>query len=83
MWQTDSWRNFTAKFIPIYDDRDHLAEVEKTLRGFPPLVFAGEVRSLKRSLADVADGNGFLIQGEIVLKVFLNFMRIIYVTRFE
>ena len=63
MWQTDSWRNFTAKFIPIYDDRDHLAEVEKTLRGFPPLVFAGEVRSLKRSLADVADGNGFLIQG--------------------
>ena len=63
MWQTDSWRNFTGKFIPDYADKDHLAEVEKALRGFPPLVFAGEVRSLKRSLADVAEGNGFLIQG--------------------
>ena len=63
MWQIDSWRNFSAKFIPDYADRDHLAEVEKTLRSFPPLVFAGEVRSLKRSLADVAEGNGFLIQG--------------------
>ena len=63
MWQTDSWRNFTVKFIPDYPDRDHLTEVEKTLQGFPPLVFAGEVRSLKRSLADVAEGNGFLLQG--------------------
>jgi len=62
-WQTDSWRNFTAKHIPDYPDGDHLAEVEKTLQGFPPLVFAGEVRSLKRSLADVAEGNGFLLQG--------------------
>ena len=32
-WQTDSWRNFTAKHIPDYPDGDHLAEVEKTLQG--------------------------------------------------
>ena len=63
MWQTDSWRNFTAKHIPDYPDQNHLSEVEKTLGNFPPLVFAGEVRSLKRSLADVAEGNGFLLQG--------------------
>ena len=62
-WQTDGWRNFTAKHIPDYPDRDHLAKVEKTLQGFPPLVFAGEVRSLNRSLADVTEGNGFLLQG--------------------
>jgi len=63
MWQPNSWRNFTAKHIPEYPDKDHLSEVEKTLGNFPPLVFAGEVRSLKRSLADVAEGNGFLLQG--------------------
>ena len=63
MWQTNSWRNFTAKHIPDYPNKNHLAEVEKTLGNFPPLVFAGEVRSLKRFLADVSEGNGFLLQG--------------------
>ena len=63
MWQTDSWRQYKAKHIPKYPDMDHLADVEKTLKDFPPLVFAGEVRSLKKSLADVAEGGGFLLQG--------------------
>ena len=63
MWQTDSWRKYKAKHIPKYPDMDHLADVEKTLKDFPPLVFAGEVRSLKKSLADVAEGRGFLLQG--------------------
>jgi len=63
MWQTDSWRQYKAKHIPKYPDKDHLADVEKTLKDFPPLVFAGEVRSLKKSLADVAEGRGFLLQG--------------------
>ena len=63
MWQTNSWRDFTAKHIPKYPNKNHLREVETTLANFPPLVFAGEVRSLKRSLADVSEGNGFLLQG--------------------
>ena len=63
MWQTDSWRKYKAKHIPKYPDMDHLADVEKTLKDFPPLVFAGEVRSLKKSLADVAEGKCFLLQG--------------------
>ena len=63
MWQTNSWRQYKAKHIPKYPDMDHLADVEKTLKDFPPLVFAGEVRSLKKSLADVAEGRGFLLQG--------------------
>ena len=73
MWQTNSWRNFTAKHIPNYPDQDHLREVEKTLKDFPPLVFAGEVRSLKRSLADVAQGNGFLLQGGDCAESFTEF----------
>tara|TARA_B100001750_G_scaffold114597_1_gene90448 strand:+ start:1690 stop:3033 length:1344 start_codon:yes stop_codon:yes gene_type:complete len=73
MWKTNSWRNFNAKHIPNYPDQDHLREVEKTLKDFPPLVFAGEVRSLKRSLADVAQGNGFLLQGGDCAESFTEF----------
>ena len=62
-WKTDSWKKFSVKHLPDYPDKKHLEEVEKTLSNFPPLVFAGEVRSLKQSLADVSEGNGFLLQG--------------------
>src|SRR5690606_11759420 len=34
-----------------------------TLATFPPLVFAGEARNLKRQLARVAAGEAFLLQG--------------------
>ena len=48
-WKTDSWRNYKAKYIPAYPDQQKLTETEDTLNSFPPLVFAGEVRSLKNS----------------------------------
>ena len=63
MWQLDSWKKYKAKHIPDYKDPQHLNRVLETLKGFPPLVFAGEVRSLSNSLAEVAEGNGFLLQG--------------------
>ena len=63
MWQLDSWKKYKAKHIPDYKDPEHLIRVLETLKGFPPLVFAGEVRSLSNSLAEVAEGNGFLLQG--------------------
>lgn len=40
-----------------------LAAVEEKLASFPPLVFAGEADRLRRSLADVAEGRAFLLQG--------------------
>ena len=62
-WNMDSWRNHQAKHIPVYPDQGKLKEIENILKGFPPLVFAGEVRSLKNSLSEVAEGNAFLLQG--------------------
>ena len=62
-WKFDSWREYKAKHIPTYPNPDELKETENTLKGFPPLVFAGEVRSLKNSLSEVSDGNAFLLQG--------------------
>jgi 3-deoxy-7-phosphoheptulonate synthase len=63
-WTPSSWRSKPAKHIPTdYPDAEALARVEQTLRAYPPLVFAGEARSLKAKLADVAAGKAFLLQG--------------------
>lgn len=63
-WTPSNWRKKPAKHIPDdYPDPDHLADVEKTLSGYPPLVFAGEARRLKKRLGQVALGEAFLMQG--------------------
>src|SRR3990170_8695005 len=62
-WTPDSWRKFPVVQVPDYADVQKLAVVEKRLAGFPPLVFAGEARKLKRKLARVAEGKAFLLQG--------------------
>ena len=63
-WNPASWRAKTAKHIPEdYPDLEALTRVEQTLRGMPPLVFAGEARRLKSLLGDVAAGRAFLLQG--------------------
>jgi 3-deoxy-7-phosphoheptulonate synthase len=62
-WTPDSWRKKPIVQVPDYPDAGALAEVEKTLASYPPLVFAGEARSLKKSLARVAAGEAFLLQG--------------------
>ncbi|GGY51135.1 class II 3-deoxy-7-phosphoheptulonate synthase [Parvularcula lutaonensis] len=64
MWHPSSWRAKPAKHIPDdYPDPAALEAVEKELASYPPLVFAGEVRSLKERLAAVSRGEAFLLQG--------------------
>src|SRR4029077_8991806 len=62
-WTPDSWRNKPIMQVPDYPDRQALDDVEKQLATFPPLVFAGEARALKKALARVAAGEAFLLQG--------------------
>jgi 3-deoxy-7-phosphoheptulonate synthase len=62
-WSPDSWRHQPIVQVPDYPDAKALAEVEALLASFPPLVFAGEARNLKRALAQVAAGQAFLLQG--------------------
>jgi 3-deoxy-7-phosphoheptulonate synthase len=47
--------------------------VEERLRSFPPLIFAGEARSLRHRLAEVAAGRGFLLQGGDCAESFADF----------
>jgi 3-deoxy-7-phosphoheptulonate synthase len=62
-WSPDSWRSKPILQVPEYRDSDALTAVEERLATFPPLVFAGEARDLKRALGQVAEGRGFLLQG--------------------
>ncbi len=62
-WTPDSWRTKPIRQVPSYPDEEALREVEARLASFPPLVFAGEARKLRRKLARVAEGKGFLLQG--------------------
>ncbi len=62
-WTPDSWRQKPAEQIPAYADAAALSAVEKELASFPPLVFAGEARALKKALAEVAAGRAFMLQG--------------------
>jgi len=63
IWTPDSWRDFPIKQQPIYEDQKKLKRIEKELASYPPLIFAEEARRLKTKLADVANGNAFLLQG--------------------
>ena len=74
-WNPDSWKQdaFVAKHLPHYEDAAELADAERVLAGFPPLVFAGEARALKSKLADVAAGNAFLLQGGDCAESFAEF----------
>src|SRR5260370_38491355 len=62
-WTPEGWRNKPIIQMPEFPDQASLAEVEKQLATFPPLVFAGEARNLTKALGKVAAGNAFLLQG--------------------
>ncbi len=62
-WAPDSWTRAEARQLPTYTDAVALDAATDTLATFPPLVFAGEARNLTASLAEVAAGRGFLLQG--------------------
>ena len=72
-WSPDSWRSRPIRQAPVYPDAARLAETEDKLRRYPPLVFAGEARRLKASLAQVADGRAFVLQGGDCAESFSDF----------
>ncbi|KAK4783401.1 hypothetical protein SAY86_007775 [Trapa natans] len=62
-WTLESWKLKKALQLPEYPNATELESVLKTIESFPPIVFAGEARSLEERLADAAMGNAFLLQG--------------------
>ena len=72
-WTPDSWRAKPILQVPDYPDQAALERVEETLSHYPPLVFAGEARALKESLAEVSEGKAFLLQGGDCAESFAEF----------
>ena len=62
-WSKSAWRAKERIQMPEYPDSAALNAVEAQLANFPPLVFAGEARELKRRLGEAAQGRAFLLQG--------------------
>ncbi len=72
-WSPSSWRMRPARQMPTYPDAAALVAVEARLRHFPPLVFAGEARDLRRMLGEVSAGRAFLLQGGDCAESFAEF----------
>ncbi|GGC96984.1 class II 3-deoxy-7-phosphoheptulonate synthase [Halopseudomonas salina] len=72
-WTPDSWRSKPIIQQPVYPDANALAQVEQTLAGYPPLVFAGEARELRKQFAEVTQGRAFLLQGGDCAESFAEF----------
>ncbi len=72
-WSPNSWRNKPIVQQPEYSDQASLEQVEQSLSAMPPLVFAGEIRALRSQLAEVANGNAFLLQGGDCAESFAEF----------
>ena len=72
-WSPNSWRKLPIRQQPNWPDEAALGRVEDKLKSFPPLVFAGEARSLKAQLGEVAEGRAFLLQGGDCAESFAEF----------
>ncbi len=72
-WTPSSWRDFPIKQQPSYEDQEALKRVEAELGSYPPLIFAGEARTLKAKLAKVGRGEAFLLQGGDCAESFADF----------
>ena len=59
----DNYRNLPAAQQPTWTDEVKLQAAREELAVLPPLVFAGEVDTLRSRLAAAAEGKAFLLQG--------------------
>ena len=73
VWTPSSWSALPAEQQPEWPDEAALKEVLEELRVLPPLVFAGEARSLQSALARVEKGEAFLLQAGDCAEAFGDF----------
>ncbi len=68
----DNYLKLEAKQQPTWADTQVLEQVKKELSVQPPLVFAGEVDTLRERLAQAARGEAFLLQGGDCAETFVD-----------
>ncbi len=62
-WSPESWKSKELVQQATYPDEAALNDVLAELHALPPLVTSWEVNSLKKQLAEAAEGKRFLLQG--------------------
>jgi 3-deoxy-7-phosphoheptulonate synthase len=75
-WSPSSWRAAPAAQQPAWPSEEVVEAVRARLAAMPPLVFAGEARALRDSLANVAKGRAFLLQAGDCVESFHEFSAI-------
>ena len=68
----DNYVHLEAKQQPTWADSDKLASVRDQLSKLPPLVFAGEVDTLRDRIAQASRGEAFLLQGGDCAETFVD-----------
>jgi 3-deoxy-7-phosphoheptulonate synthase len=68
----DNYLNLEAKQQPTWADAQVLEQIKKELAVQPPLVFAGEVDTLRERIAQAARGEAFLLQGGDCAETFVD-----------
>jgi 3-deoxy-7-phosphoheptulonate synthase len=68
----DNYLNLEARQQPNWADAEILAKTKARLANQPPLVFAGEVDTLRQRLAQAASGKAFLLQGGDCAETFVD-----------
>ena len=68
----DNYKNLPAVQQPTWLDQAELDRVKAELSILPPLVFAGEVDTLRSRLADASAGKAFLMQGGDCAETFVD-----------
>jgi 3-deoxy-7-phosphoheptulonate synthase len=72
-WSPSAWRSRAAHQQPEWPDAAAADEARKQLAALPPLVFAGEARALRESLAAVAAGRAFVLHAGDCVESFSDF----------
>lgn len=62
-WSPSSWKEFPIEQDPNYPDECALKYFQSRLQSSPPLILASEIRSFKKTLSAVTEGNAFILQG--------------------
>ncbi len=75
-WTPSSWHARAAAHQPVWPDEAAADAARAELKALPPLVFAGEARSLTASLAEVCAGRAFLLQAGDCAESFHDFTAI-------
>ncbi|CAN5277222.1 3-deoxy-7-phosphoheptulonate synthase class II [soil metagenome] len=72
-WSPSMWQTLPAGQQPDWPDSHALETALRELASQPPLVFAGECRTLRERLARVAAGEAFMLQGGDCAETFAAF----------